>query len=101
MSAKHQDINVWANGLEQVVTFKLNHASYIFSGYGHKKVTITLEFNGEVKDFTTTTTDMQAIDEISELAGEEKYLALYNLVIYKVEERVQEWISDLIDSNND
>lgn len=95
------DLNVWANGLGQVVNFKLDHATYNASGHGHKEVTLSLEFKGEVKDFTTTTSDMQAIDEISELSGEEKYLALYNLVIGQIEEIVQDWLGDIIEKDNE
>lgn len=76
---------------------ELNHASQITAGYGHKKITVELCYEGEeYKEFYAVTTNMPVFDDAMDLEDyEEKQLALYNLIEYKIEDEVQEWIDSL------
>jgi hypothetical protein len=61
-------------------------------GHGHYKITIRLT-NGDVMGlFNATTDDMPAIDEISDMEGDEKEMALFNLISDKIEDKVAEWL---------
>lgn len=66
-----------------------------FAGYGHHKITVTLDLNGEKKDFTSTTNNMPAFDEAQELEGFQKELALFNIVENKIEDQIAEWIEEI------
>lgn len=76
----------------------LNSSSATFTGYGHYKVEVELEYMGEYKTFTKTTTDMEAIDEAKELgieSWEDKTKRLYDCIEYAISENVQEWMQDV------
>ncbi|WP_313214121.1 hypothetical protein [Soonwooa sp.] len=75
---------------------ELNHASQITAGYGHKKITVELCYEGEYKEFHAVTANMPDFDDAMDLEDyDEKQLALYNLIEYKIEDEVQEWIDSL------
>jgi len=70
----------------------LYSAQALSSGHGHYKITIRLT-NGDVMGiFSATTDDMPAIDEISDIEGNEKEMALFNLISDKIEDEVAEWL---------
>lgn len=65
------------------------------SGYGHKKITVELRFENEYKKFSAVTDCMPAYDEANDLEGDERDSALYDLIDYKIEEEVNEWLNEL------
>ena len=70
----------------------LYSAQALSSGHGHYKITIRL-INGDIMGiFSATTDDMPAIDEISDIEGNEKEMALFNLISDKIEDEVAEWL---------
>lgn len=73
----------------------LNYASSMTSGYGHKLISVELECNGEYREFSHTTNNMLDFDRASDLEGDEKYLALFNLIESDIEDEVIEWLSEL------
>lgn len=66
-----------------------------FTGYGHRKITVELEYKGEYKEFYATTTNMQATDNAQELEGEEKYFAHYQIIENQISDEVSEWLDSL------
>ena len=79
------------NGAE----INLNYANAISNGAGHKKITVELYFNGVYKEFSYTTTDMCAYDEATELDGNEKQVALYEIISSKIEDLIFDWIYEI------
>lgn len=70
----------------------LYSAQALFAGHGHYKITISLT-NGDVMGvFNAITDDMPSIDEIKDLEGDEKEMALFSLISYKIEDDVSEWL---------
>jgi len=70
----------------------LYSAQTLFAGHGHSKITIRLT-NGDVMGvFNAITDDMPAMDEISDMEGNEKEMALFNLISDKIEDEVAEWL---------
>lgn len=70
-----------------------------FAGHGHYKISITLERvepgwdnNGDRKEFHATTNDMPAYDAAMDLEGDDKYVALYEIIQYKIADEVAEWL---------
>lgn len=74
---------------------ELVYATSRHSGYGHKTITIELEYKGVKKDFHGTINNMPDYDDATELEGDEKVVAFYNLISHKIEEMVQQWIEEL------
>ena len=87
-------LNTYAGNKEVTV----NYADFSFAGRGRYKINVELIYAGNKKDFHSSTTNLEAIDEIkeqtadSELFGEEKYEKLYDLIASEIEETVIEWI---------
>jgi hypothetical protein len=79
------------NGTE----INLSCANAIGAGAGHKKITVELYFNGNYKDFSYTTTDMSAYDEATELDGEDKQIALFEIISHKIEDLIFDWIYEI------
>lgn len=73
----------------------LNYASSMTSGYGHKKITVELECEGEYKDFSATTNNMQGFDNANDLEGDDKYIAFFELIESEIEEEIMEWLSEI------
>lgn len=65
------------------------------AGHGHKKITVELKLGNEYKTFSATTDCMPMYDEANDLEGEERELALYNLIDHKIEAAVTEWLNEL------
>jgi len=74
---------------------EIYHANAITSGYGHKKITVELSYNGEYQKFTATTNNMPAYDEATELEGVDKYHALYEIIENQIIDEVAEWLENL------
>lgn len=67
------------------------YAGSLLSGYGHHKVIVELEFEGEYEKFSAITTDMKSIDKAAELEGQEKYNLLYETISNQIDELILEW----------
>ncbi|MDK7376011.1 hypothetical protein QP519_10740 [Weeksella virosa] len=83
---------------ENGTDLNLYSANASFSGYGHYKVEIELEYRGEYQKFTKTTTDMEAIDEAKELgveSWEDSKMRLYECVQHQIEDQVNDWMQDV------
>lgn len=74
---------------------EIYHANAITSGYGHKKITVELSYNGEYKKFTAITNNMPSYDATTELEGSDKYYALYELIERQIIDNVSEWLENL------
>lgn len=84
----------FADGTE----LNLYSSSPAFSGYGHYKVEVELEYRGKYKKFTKTTTDMESIDEAKELgvdSWEDSTKKLYDCIESKISDSVQDWMQDV------
>ena len=79
----------YADGTE----LNLYHAQSSPSGYGHQEITVDLEYRGYKKSFKSVTSDMPAFDEANELEGEERQIALYNMI--DVENDQVEWMLEV------
>jgi hypothetical protein len=84
----------------KVITFnntelEINYTNALTAGHGHKKITVELYFQGEYKTFSATTSNMPDYDEATELESYDKDEALFNLISYKIEDEIEEWISNL------
>ena len=77
--------------MEQVSVW---YASSRQVSYGHHKVSVELNFNNDYKTFSAVTTDTEALDVASELEGEGKWNALYNIIKYHIEDEVNSWINN-------
>ena len=76
------------------------NANSISSGHGHKKVLVNIHNlnTGQSKTFTSVSNNMRAFDEIQslELEGEEKYVALYEIIATDIQEQLEEFVSPLV-----
>lgn len=73
----------------------INYINSLSAGHGHKAIIVELHYKENYKTFSATTTNMHSYDEATELEGEEKDEALFNLIAYKIEELVSEWITEI------
>lgn len=71
------------------------HAQVLPSGYGHKSIEVELYYNEEYKKFKGVTDNMPGYDVASDLEGEEKYIALYELIAFNIEDEVFDWVDSL------
>ena len=67
-------------------------ASAESAGYGHKRITVEVGYKGEKMHFKATTANTQAYDDATDLEGQEKYDALYEIVKSSIDNQVSEWI---------
>jgi len=74
---------------------EINYTNALTSGHGHKKITIELFFQGEYKTFSATTSNMPDYDDATELEGEDKDEALFNIIRYQIEDEVSEWVTEI------
>ena len=79
---------------------ELTYATAISSGFGHKKVSVTFYDynNSESIELSATTNNMRAFDAASELEGDEKYEALYNIIAADIQDQLEEFVSPLINN---
>lgn len=72
------------------------HVSNMFTGYGHHKITVEVEYRGDRNTFVTMTNNMPGIDEATSIEDyEEKQIALYNLI--DVDDEIWEWLYEFND----
>jgi hypothetical protein len=69
------------------------YAGSLLAGYGHHKITVEMELNGEYKKFTATTNNMRGLDAAKELEGQEKYEALYELI--DIDAEILDWVLEI------
>jgi hypothetical protein len=74
---------------------EINYINALTSGHGHKKITVELFFQGEYKAFSATTSNMPDYDDATELEGEDKDEALFNIIRYQIEDEVSEWVTEI------
>lgn len=80
--------------------FTVTYAAAAFSGYGHNKIEVEVEYNGERKSFKATTTSLDSVEDAKELEGQEKYEALFEIVEYSLGGVIAEWIIELEDKED-
>jgi hypothetical protein len=76
------------------VALEINWTNALTSGHGHKKITVELYFDGKYEKFNATTNNMPDYDDATDLDGEDKDEALFNLIVYKIEDEIMEWIQN-------
>ena len=69
------------------------YSSSLLAGYGHQKITVEMECNGEYKKFTATTNNMRGLDAAKELDQQEKYEALYELI--DIDAEILDWVLEI------
>lgn len=76
--------------------FTIDYASAITAGYGHQKITAyIIAENGDKKEFHHTTSNMPDFDEATDLEGQDKYEALFELVEYSLDGEISEWLYEI------
>lgn len=82
------------NGKELDITY----ATAISSGHGHKKISVSFYDyeNSESIVLSATTNNMPAFDRASDLEGQEKYRALYDIIEMQIQDQLEEFISPLV-----
>lgn len=85
-------MNTYTTHSNIAADFTIDYASAITSGYGHKEITVSVNYEGKLKNFTATTSNMHAYDQATDLEGQEKYEALYELVEGTLNDQISEWI---------
>lgn len=70
-------------------------ATSIHTGYGHKKIIVELSYNGEYKKFEAITNNMHGYDKATELDGDDKYHALYELIETQIIDEIAEWLENI------
>jgi hypothetical protein len=79
------------NGTE----LEINYTQAITAGHGHKKITVELYFEGNYKTFTATTSNMPDYDDATDLEGEDKDEALFNIISRQIEDEISEWVMEI------
>ena len=69
------------------------YSGSLLAGYGHQKITVEMECNGEYEKFTATTNNMRGLDAAKELDQQEKYEALYELI--DIDAEILEWVLEI------
>ncbi len=73
----------------------VDYAGYQSVGYGQKKINVSLVCDGNIKNFTDTTNNIHGFDAATDLDGQERYDALYDLIRHQIANQVQEWIHSI------
>lgn len=73
----------------------LHYVAALPVGYGHKRITVEIEYENEYYEVSATTSHMPGYDAANDLEGEEKQLALYELVESKIEDQIAEFIQSV------
>jgi len=71
------------------------YSGSLLAGYGHQKITVEMECNGEYEKFTATTNFMPGFDAAQELEGQEKYEALYELIESDIDAEILDWVLEI------
>lgn len=76
--------------------FAIDYASAVTAGYGHQKITAyVIVENGDKKEFSAKTNNMYGFDDATDLEGQDKYEALFELVEYALDGEICEWLSEI------
>jgi len=86
-----ENLKTFVNNKEIEVIF----ANATSNGYGHKKINVELCYNGEYRTFTAITNNMPAYDKATDLEGEEKRYALYEIIENNIADEVSEWLENI------
>ena len=76
-------------------SLELHYANFITSSYGHKKVIVELFYSGQYKVFSAITTRVDLTDDASELEGDERYMAIYEIIDIEIQDQVIEWMEEI------
>jgi hypothetical protein len=76
----------------------ITYATAISSGHGHKQISVWFLHYKTLESITltATTNNMPAFDRASELEGQEKYVALYEIIASDIQDQLEEFVSPLI-----
>ena len=74
---------------------EIYHAYAKTSGYGHKEIIVEIAYNGEYQKFSAITNNMPSYDAATELEGEDKYHALYEIIENQIIDNIAEWLENL------
>lgn len=72
--------------------FNVEYATAIPAGYGHKAISIDLVSGKKSQSFYETTDNMPDFDNANDLESQERYEALFDLVKYKLDSEINEWL---------
>lgn len=72
--------------------YTVSHATSRPAGYGHREITATVSNGSLSKTFRSITNDMSGYDEATELEGQDRYEALFNLVESNLSGKIAEWL---------
>lgn len=62
-------------------------------GYGRKRISVEIIYNGNSNTFTASTTDMEAFDEANEIDNyDERQYAIFSIVKYQIIEQIANWL---------
>jgi hypothetical protein len=77
---------------------EITYATAISSGHGHKQISVWfIDYETlESITLTATTNNMPAFDRASDLEGQEKYVALYEIIASDIQDQLEEFVSPLI-----
>lgn len=69
----------------------------ISSGYGHKRITVELDYKGNINSFTDITSNMPAHDDAMDLEGQSKKDALFAIIFNQqgCNDEVNNWIHEI------
>ena len=75
-------------------TYTVDHASSLFAGSGHQRITVTIaDESYNTKEFSAVTDNIPDFDRAMDLEGQEKYEALFELVEHKLQGQIEEWFN--------
>ena len=79
---------------------ELFFAGKLYAGHGHQKIAVTFynTLTQEGKQFTSTTNNMRAFDAAEELEGDERRMALYEIIAADIQDQLEEFVSPLINN---
>ena len=79
---------------------ELFFAGKLYAGHGHQKIAVTFynTLTQEGKQFTSTTNNMIAFDAAEELEGDERRMALYEIIAADIQDQLEEFVSPLINN---
>lgn len=78
------------------VTFNLVTVNALTSGHGHKKISVTLAYENQEKEFSAITNDMPSYDEAQDVEDyKERRIELFAIIENSIEDEIMEWYDEL------
>lgn len=74
--------------------FEVYSIAVYHAGYGHKKIMVTIYYNGNYKEFSATTNNMPDYDMVNDLEGNERINSLYEIIANGIEDAIIEWLCE-------